>query len=475
MQVVGNGINFTTGNLLVGSTEEEVFGERILRSLRHNLERIRGVAAATGIAASFKGEVERRRTADLGDPREAGWTYLVNQKQPDIKDFIQALRPLAEYRGMPDPNSPLTFNGEAEDEWGDWLQENYSALDTGVVPHYVLIIGGPDHVPFHFQSLLDSAAAVGRVDFDSPEDLRRYADRIIKIEQAESPVVEPRSVFFAPDGGPSDPTYYSRRYMAEPLADHVRTNYGLDVVRIVGDEATKKALITTLKKARPALVYTASHGLAAPEENLAIQRNFNGAICCQLERSGGPLRERLFAAEDVPLDEPFLEGSVFFQFACFGYGTPAVSDFEHWLGSPRLNAKADFVAALPKRLLSHPNGPIAFVGHVDAAWMHGFIDDPSHPDILDRWHRRIEPFVGAVNALLAAQPVGLAMASMNKRYDVQNALLTNTYDRIAKGREEITPAINRQIANDFITRSDAQNYMVFGDPAARLRIPVRDD
>jgi len=67
------------------------------------------------------------------------------------------------------------------------------------------------------------------------------------------------------------------------------------------------------------------------------------------------------------------------------------------------------VAALPKRLLSHPNGPIAFIGHVDAAWMHGFVDNPDHPDILDRWHRRIEPFVSALNSLLEVQPVGLAL------------------------------------------------------------------
>jgi hypothetical protein len=106
--------------------------------------------------------------------------------------------------------------------------------------------------------------------------------------------------------------------------------------------------------------------------------------------------------------------------------------------------------------------------------MHGFIDDPDTPDILDRWHRRIEPFVSALNQLLAAQPVGLAMTSMNKRYDVQNALLTNTYDRIQRGKQQITNAFKRQLATAFITRSDAQNYMVFGDPAAGLRISSRN-
>jgi len=47
---------------------------------------------------------------------------------------------------------------------------------------------------------------------------------------------------------------------------------------------------------------------------------------------------------------------------------------------------------------------------------------------------------------------------------VQNALLTNTYDRIKRGKQEITPELNERLADSFITRNDAQNYMVFGDP-----------
>ena len=55
----------------------------------------------------------------------------------------------------------------------------------------------------------------------------------------------------------------------------------------------------------------------------------------------------------------------------------------HWLQEPTLNSERDFVAALPKRLLAHPRGPIAFVGHVDTAWFHGF-DDPNNPLTVER-------------------------------------------------------------------------------------------
>jgi hypothetical protein len=175
-------------------------------------------------------------------------------------------------------------------------------------------------------------------------------------------------------------------------------------------------------------------------------------------------------ADDVPIDEPFLEGSVFFQFACFGYGTPSQSDFMHWLGSPELNSEEDFVAAMPKRLLAHPRGPVAYIGHLDTAWLHGF-DDPNDPSILEKWHPRIAPFVFAVNTLLKeTNPIGMAMVEMNKRYDITNAILTSTLDRLARGKIRINSDYFSRIADTFITRSDAQNYMVFGDPAVRLRI-----
>lgn len=114
----------------------------------------------------------------------------------------------------------------------------------------------------------------------------------------------------------------------------------------------------------------------------------------------------LFNAKDVSHDGPYLEGAVFFQFACFGYGTPVESGFSHWHPAIRkVNAKADFVAALPKKLLSHPRGPIAYVGHLDVALLHGF-DDPDNPIPLEGpWHPRIAPFKKALDLLLGVNPM----------------------------------------------------------------------
>jgi hypothetical protein len=468
MKVMGMGIDYSTGRLLIEPMDEQDFGKRIGDSLAERGEEVRGLARSTTTAATFR-EVGRERTVDLGDPVAAGWTYLINGEDPNRDAIAQAIRPLAEHRGMVDPQDPLIFHGQPQDDWFDWMLENYSSLEIERVPHYILIVGGPDQVPFRFQSFLDSAASVGRVAFDSLSDLEAYVEKLIRLEQKTAPAVAHECFVFATDEGLEDPTHFSRRYMAEPLSERIASEGGFDVRAVMGGDATKEALAASLRGTHPALVFTASHGIAAPSEMLEIAKRVNGAICCH-HAEGDPLQQWLFTADDVPSDEPFLEGAVFFQFACFGYGTPAESDYWHWLNERKLHADADFIAALPKRLLAHPKGPIAFIGHVDEAWLHGIVD-PEAPEILDRWHSRVAPFVTCVDVLLRTQPAGLAMADMNKRYDLYNALLSSTFDRMKRGKVRLTEEFYVRLANAFITRSDAQNYMIFGDPAARLRIP----
>ena len=470
MKIMGLGIDFT-GNPLFRPMDEDEMTKGLVRALERNVDTVRSLTRTTSEAVTFRGEIERV-TVDLGDHRAAGWTFLLNSSDPQRDDLERVLEPLAKHRGMAVLNDPLLYNGEAADEWFDWLHDNYFAreLEGKEVPQYILIVGGPDQVPFRFQSVLDTVANVGRVDFDTLDDLKRYVDKLIRLETATEPVVTGEAILFAPDGGLPDPTYFSREYMVEPLAEHIRDVLGLKTETIVGNKATKTTLLEVLSAGKPALVYTASHGLGATTEPSEVQERYNGAICCQ--HTGAPTLDTLFAADDVSLDQPYLEGAVFFQFACFGYGTPAQSDYAHWLeGVPVQYTEKDFVAALPKRLLAHPRGPIAFIGHLDTAFLHGFAD-VEDPHILDRWHSRMAPFLKAVNQLLEVQPSGLAMHDMNTRYSVCNALLTNTYDRQRRGTLRWNSKLEARFLDTWITRGDAQNYMILGDPAARLRIPT---
>ena len=64
-----------------------------------------------------------------------------------------------------------------------------------------------------------------------------------------------------------------------------------------------------------------------------------------------------------------------------------------------------------EKLLAHPRGTIAYIGHLDTALLCGFVDVGA-PHILDRWHTRIAPFKSALDRLLKVQPSGLAMHDM---------------------------------------------------------------
>lgn len=49
-------------------------------------------------------------------------------------------------------------------------------------------------------------------------------------------------------------------------------------------------------------------------------------------------------------------------------------------------------------------------------------------------------------------------------------MLTNTYDRVHSGEEVMTPEKNATLVDYWITRTDAANYMLFGDPATNVKI-----
>ena len=320
-------------------------------------------------------------------------------------------------------------------------------------------------------------AHAGRLDFDDLSDLAQYVEKVIRLEKAPDPTVKREVVLFAPDGGTDDATYFSREYMVDPLTEYIAAK-GFRTTALTGHDASKHKLAQAFAGASPALVYTASHGLGPPRKErptdanhpLEQQKRYNGAICCQ---SAGELTLRdLFTGDDVPSTEPFLEGSVFFQFACFGCGTPAQSDYAHWFnGIPENYADEDLTAALPKRLIAHPRGPVAYVGHLDTAFLLGFAVE-NEMQIGNRWHNRIQPFVTAVTRLLEVQPSGLAMKDMSDRYSMYNALLTNAYDQQRRGTLAEDPQTSARFVDKWIARADAQNYMVFGDPAAKLRIPA---
>jgi hypothetical protein len=477
MKVFVNGINPSTRQLLFPPVYQEYLGMSMFGSEIQNPRTIDTLAKSTHTAISFKFGLpmalhkQKAAVVDLNDVTQAGWTFLVSSKDSQASDIVEILRPLARHRGMPDPKAPLVFNGETPDQWFDWFQNNYfSPLSEGKsVPNYILIVGDPTMIPFRFQSILDSAACVGRIDFDSRDQIAGYVNKILKLEKKNAKLSSKEAIVMGTNYGPTDPTFYSANYLVKPISSYISSKLKFRSKTLLGEQASKPSFLKSLKQSKPALVFTATHGAAYMYENFFTQKKLNGSIYCQGDMDA-PIDDILFTSYDIPDGEPFLEGSVFFQFACFGYGTPAESDFQHWqdVGMP-FNSQQDFISDLPKRLLLHERGPIAYIGHVDLAWLQGF-DDPNHPNPVSEYDNRITPFIDSCRSLLSGEPLGRSLEEMNKRYDIENAIISNRIDQARKGRIEFSEEFYSKIAEMYILRSDAQNYMLLGDPAVKLNV-----
>ncbi|RKH31826.1 hypothetical protein D7X12_38010, partial [Corallococcus sicarius] len=122
-------------------------------------------------------------------------------------------------------------------------------------------------------------------------------------------------------------------------------------------------------------------------------------------------------------------------------------------------APAAFVAALPRRLLSHPNGgALAVIGHVERAW--GFSIKP-----LDMAQASPHAFTGTLSRIMAGEPVGHALRDFRDRFSAANNLLLNHLDPNMPNNK-LEP---RALLHQWIERNDARNYVVLGDPAVRIR------
>ncbi len=474
MPVFAFGKNYTTGELLFKPKTEKEFTEDIIKAHAEQSDSMRKVANAIEKVTVFRDELEPTPYPSDANPREVGWTYMISKNDPQRAQLEEIILPLAQHRGMKEPEKYLKYNRGIDStsmDWMDFLTKHYfrkGLTIKGKIPKYVLIVGGPDQIPFRFQSLLQCVAFVGRVAFDSLKDLRTYVKKVIRLETADEPAAKKEALFFATDGGKNDPTFYSRRNMIEPMAEWVKKELKYDTRALLGDEATKGNLMKSLKRSNPALVYTASHGLGAINESISIQKRFNGAICCQ-QQPGDKFLKTLLTAEDIPDDRPFLEGSIFFQFACFGFGTPKTSDYAHWMEEKSHSNKRDLISAIPKKLLAHPRGPIAYIGHLDTALLLGIVDE-NFQRMRRPWHPNVVPLKNAVEDFLLLRPAGLGMKDINDRFNLSGAAIANEMDLVKQGMTFWDKKFYNNFVVTWLTRNDAQNYMTFGDPAVRVRV-----
>jgi hypothetical protein len=398
---------------------------------------------------------------DPADVRRAGWAVVFHQAESD--EVKAALEPLiARRRDQVDPDCFHLLEYRSGETWRTWLTRYRVAggtIDPPKVPYYLLLVGGPERIPFEFCHQLDVEYAVGCLHFDTAAEYERYARSVVAYETARSVPTGREALFFgtAQDAA----TELSANLLVRPLADFPLPEFRKTI--LLGEAATKSALADALtggaRRGPPAVAVTATHGVACRPSS-ASQRSTQGALLCQeWEPSTRPTPDQWFAGSDLA-PAANVHGLITLHFACYSAGTPARDRFVQTRGqTPAVVADPPFISALPRALLAHRNGgALACIGHVERAWGYSIVS----PNAI----AQLQPFENALARLAAGEPVGHAVKDFNERYAVLSTSLLSLVQQVQFGAS----VDDRELACAWVERNDAEGYLVIGDPAVAPRV-----
>ncbi|MFV9505759.1 MAG: C1 family peptidase [Oscillochloridaceae bacterium umkhey_bin13] len=481
---------------------------------RLSLYRAKRTASSTGhlgtVADVAQGKIE-----------EARWALVINALEDSA--LIKALWPLMEHRmrqmGMTPPTVSFrdgenattwmsrhsnNFQQNLKDDWGKippvliyrhttsdgpekvgrWLSRH--GVSNGPVdprrgvPFYLLIVGRPGPlaegdrtaISFDFQYELDIFWGVGRVCFTDErgqhriKDYQRFAERLVATEQRQDAAARLRKdlVLFATKHEGDLSTIRSADELVGSLAQwhanpsNLPTKTGFGLQSMVEAPATRTGFEQLLKGdgRAPAILFTASHGLGLPLSDQRLVHHQGALVLQDWNGTGNVKREHWYAGEDLAQCDPNLEGTAACVFACYGGGCPTHDEFIFEPGKPRPPiAPFAMVAQLPQQLLLA--GSIGVIAHVERAWTFSFSGT-------EGTRAQSQPFEDVLGRLMQGRRLGDAL----DQFDVLRGARAMT---LAKEIEDIE--FNKKVppldlARLWMAFSDARNYALIGDPAARL-------
>ncbi len=478
-----NGVNGATGGYLFPSQTVAEVSEIAQQSISEKLDgHTKNNPSSDSHLTGLRQRYIAKTEGDLGlaygfdhpkDLSKTGWGIIFHIKtDPQIRE---ALSELIEYRRSQAreyfkefSGDDSYFGGTANDFLSIYEASTTNLVDPRKVPYYLLIVGDFQTIPFEFQYQLDVQYAVGRIYFDKPEDYAQYARSVVEAETTKLSL-PCRANFFGVRNPNDRSTQDSADKLVQPLSEYftsdstfLEENSHWNIQTHLAEQATKTQLAQLLGgEETPALLLTASHGVGFPNGD-PRQLPHQGALVCQdwpgPKHSPAPLPEDFYFSADDISDSDRLFGLISFHFACYGAGTPKEDQFGHrpdtgW----REIAPYSFMANLPQRLLSHPQGgALAFISHMDRAWGQSYY-----------WQGKglqLESFQTTLHQLMEGYPVGAALESFNSRYAALSSELTSDLWEVKQGKT----------ANDFnlsymwTANNDARGYMIIGDPAVRV-------
>lgn len=425
-----------------------------------------------------------------GDPNdlEAQRWGLILPEGPEgdrLRDLIRPLielrreqqggHPIREYRV---PKGPMSMAEAAL-----WRKRHFDAGEhlNAEVPRYQLILGDFDQVPLALQQLQASDGYVGRLHFSDERGYAAYVEKVLRAEKLPRQSQGRMLFHTAHDGSPALNAGFEA--LIHPGLELIRGGLSMGSfpasdLQVHGKEQEpgRERFLESTASAGPGVLFSMSHGLGAPrggwkteEDRLAGQ----GAMSFGRE---GPLPASELATRT------FMPNGIWFMFACFGAGTPDTSAYSHWLQhlvdagrysrlpnvvNTLAGSGRPFVAATPQTVLANPNGPLAFVGHVDLAWTFSFREDDSPAK------KRPGRFIEPLKSMLRSDRVGIGFRELYRYLALTDTELSSLHDDDLRTR--VTPSTDELIRRGYLwmMRQDVAGYVLLGDPAVRLPIEGR--
>ena len=410
------------------------------------------------------------------DLSQTGWGVIFGPRAADEAE--DALRPLLDRRREQAGGRPLYFEHvlcekRTEHRGRDYLWRELSdspgVIDLKALPYYVLLVGGPEEIPFHFQADLAVNRAVGRLHFTQSETARlhyaSYAQSVLEAEDGYGTAAKDAFlVEIETDKVICDIGNALRQGVFGPLARMSDWQTVYHRSKSMGHQD----LLDILSGPTPGLLAIIAHGKRGiPGDGLQPQQA--GAILLSrqqdLDRAAA---SKYFDADDIEkrwpncVERPF-QGMAVALFCCYSLGVPQFDEYPLRDDNPSntwQKAEPDFIATqpllsrLPQALLAR--GTLAVLGHVERAFTSSFLWRYGGQESF-----ATRSLLTSLQQMFEGHRLGHALRPLFRRYAYIAAHLLPMIEAVRNGWH-----IEDEVLQDqWVAYVDARNYMLLGDPA----------
>jgi hypothetical protein len=316
------------------------------------------------------------------------------------------------------------------------------------MPYYLLVVGGPDQIPWDVQLDLGVQHAVGRLAFQDIPSYAAYAESVVAHE-ASRPRPRPGLDLFSFDHDGDEATQQALTELIRPLREGIPGCNGLEIRTFESRGATRDRLAGSLADG-PSVIFTMGHSILYDHDDEDLERLQGSLLTGEWQKGETIESHHIFWPSDLDRDAD-LTGRVVVLYGCHTAGTPQVDGFEPDPTQRKKLAPRPFVAPLAQALLGKPAGAaLGVIGQIDRAM----------PSTSLGWNgvHQIDTFQDTLRAIFEGLPLGRALESFGHRFA---EIAVRMMEARFRGGE---PALDPVAL--WTAYQDARSICLLGDPLA---------